>query len=849
MSSLLRYLLLPIVLLALPALGEPPQADPEPLQPFLLGGIQTHELDHPRWAASLHRNGMNAVQVTAYAHQGPWGSSKLWFQEEEPAVLHEIRTARRNGLQVVLVLRVALDHNEPENRFLWHGLVYPGTEAETADWFRTYTAFVMKWARIAEREGVEVLGVASEMNSLAATLPVEEVPPLAEWYLDDESQQRLRNLVARSEYLFTEDVRLGLGAGDFEVLDDFLVERNRAERVWAESYTFAGAEKPIDAINQRRAFLEARWREMIEEVRKVYSGRLTLAANFDNYHEVSFWDALDFIGINAYFPLRSTLDTPLTREGLKDSWGEIFRDIDAFRTTHELTQPIVFTELGYTRWRGVTVAPWSSQGFIPLWDPDGDTDNDRAFFWESQPKEPTERALAMEALYDLWTEGGADLAGILYWKLSSRIELERYEPFMLHLGERPGDPLLDAFTRFAEGIRPLGPRTVEVDDPYRRGLDAIVRNDAEALSALGDLGPLVISSPPDGHPPLLHLAVRLGRGQLVRQMVAAGANLEQRDAGGRLPLHWICYQQDALFVHLLRPDGPGPWRDDKGETPLMPCARLDNQNVARALLQRGAPADARNDLDQTALHLAADQASRAMVDLLMAHGASVHDLDEQGTTPLHIGARRGELDIVQALARRSKGQPDRAGNLPVAEAVFNGKAEVFELLFDPKRVKQLNTEGQNLLHLAAFGGNPDILETLLPHFPKVDLPDANGWTPLFYAVADGQAGVVARLLERGASLEHRADDGATALHHGGACWEPRVLKELLRREVDINVADGKGNTPLHHAAGWGRLENMRQLLAQGADSTLRNRDDKTALDLAEEAGRRRAVVLLQETTK
>jgi ankyrin repeat protein len=650
--------------------------------------------------------------------------------------------------------------------------------------------------------------------------------------------------VTRSEHLFTEEVRLGLGAGDFDVLDDFLVERNRAERVWARSYTFAGAEDPLAAINRRRAFLEARWRELIQAVREVYSGRLTLAANFDNYHEVAFWDALDFIGINAYFPLRLTLDTPLDLEGLKASWSEIFRDIDTFRDTHDLSQPVVFTELGYTRWRGVTVAPWSSQGFIPLWDPDGETAKDRAFFWQSQPQDPAERALAVAALYELWAEGGADLAGILYWKLSSRIELERYEPFLLHLGERPGDPLLNAFTRFADGIRPLGPRTVR-EDPYRRAVHAIVRDDLDDLNQLAALGALVAASPPEGHPPLLHLATRLGRGQIVRHLLAAGAALDQRDAGGRLPIHWVCYQGDAQLVDLLRPAVQGPWRDARGETPLMPCARLDNQEVARRLLERGASIDTRNDLGQTVLHLAADQASRTMVELLVAHGGDVNALDERGTTPLHVGARRGELDIVQALARQGKGRPDRKGNLPVTEAVFHGKSEVFEFLFEPDRVREVNAEGQNLLHLAAFGGHPGILQTLLPYFPKVDLPDANGWTPLFYAVADGQAGVVARLLERGASLKHRANDGATALHHGGACGEPRVMKELLRREVDVNMADGEGNTALHHAAGWGRLENMRQLLAKGADPTLRNRDGKTALQLAEAAGRRRAAELLR----
>ncbi len=824
----------------------PAHAGPEPtLRPFLLGGIQTHELDHQRWMAALHQAGMNAVQVTAYAHQGPWNTAKIWYQEEEPAVLQEIRTARQNGLQVVLILRVALDHNEPENRFLWHGLVYPETEAATEQWFDIYTDFVLQWGRIAEEEGVEVLGIASEMSSLAATLPVTEIPGLAEYYLDDESQERLRNLVGRSEHLFTEEARRSMGAGDFPVLDNFLVQRNRAERTWARAYTFAEKGASIDerlaAMNRRRHLLESRWRELTRKVREVYSGRLTLAANFDNYHEVSFWDSLDFMGINAYFPLRATLETPLGEEGLTAAWQKIFTDIDTFRETHDLSLPVVFTELGYTRRQGVTVAPWSSKGFIPLWDPEGIVENDRAFFWSSQPFDPQERALAMRALHRLWVEGRADLAGVLYWKLSSQFHLQRFEPFMLYLGDHPRDPLLDAFLRFDQEIRPLGPRLVG-DDPYRRTADAIVRNDLEALRSQD---PDLSAAPPSGQPPLLHLAVRLGRGALARHLVETGADRGRPDAAGFLPIHWSCYQDDVELVEALLPPGEIPWRDARDETPLMKCARLDNPSIARELLRLGDPATARNDRGQTALHLAADQASPTMIEALMHAGADPDAGDDEGTTPLHVGARRGDAELVRTLARTSQGEPDHRKNLPVHTAAYYGNAEVFHLLFEPDRAREHNTEGQSLLHLAAYGGNLEILRTLIPYFPGVDPVDPNGWTPLFYAIADGRADAVALLLQHGASVLHRAEEGATPLHHGAACWEPRVMPLLLqRREIEVDLRDSEENTPLHHAAGWGRLENLRLLLEAGADRGLRNRAGETPLEVAEESGRRRAALLL-----
>ena len=820
----------------------PKPQDPE-LRPFLLGGIQTHELDHQRWMAALHQAGMNAVQVTVYAHQGPWNTSKLWYHEEEPAVLQEIRTARQNGLQVVLVLRIALDHNEPENRFLWHGLIYPETEQATEEWFRIYTNFVLEWSRVAEEEGVEVLGIASEMNSLAATLPVDEIPGLAEYYLDEASQERLRKLVGRTEHLFTEEARLSMGAGDFEVLDDFLVQRNQAERGWARVYTFEEAEDRVAAINHRRRLLEKHWRKLTAKVRDVYSGRLTLAANFDNYHEVAFWDALDLMGINAYFPLRKTLDTPLSEDGLTAAWKEIFRDIEVFQETHELSTPVLFTELGYTRREGVTVAPWSSKGFIPLWDPEGETDNDRAFFWASQPFAPQERALAMQALHRLWSTHQIELGGVLYWKLSSVLHLQRFEPFMLYLGSDAVDPLYAAFIRFAEGIRPLAPATPG-EDAYLRAVDAIVRDDLDLFESLESL-----AAPPPGHPPLLHLATRLGRKNWVGRLVKADGALDRRDAAGFLPIHWACYQDDPDLVEILRPSAKPPWRDDEGETPLMKCARLDNEVVARELLRLGDPMQARNERGQSALHLAADQASVATVETLMAQGADVDALDEGATTPLHLGAQRGDADIVKALAKDTQGRPNREKNRPVHAAAYYGKAEAFRLLFDPSQALEVNTDGQTLLHLAAYGGHLDILGTLLPHFPDVDPKDDKGWTPLFYAIQDAQAPAVELLLRHGASARHRDAEGSTPLHYAGSSRESHVIQHFLRQDIALDLTDRQGNTALHHAAGWGRLDNIRLLLEAGADSSLRNRDGETPLDIARDSKKRRAAELLSTAAK
>ena len=53
-------------------------------------------------------------------------------------------------------------------------------------------------------------------------------------------------------------------------------------------------------------FIEKRpqyWSNLIKEIKKVYKGKLTYAANWDEFKRTPFWSDLDYIGIDAYFPV------------------------------------------------------------------------------------------------------------------------------------------------------------------------------------------------------------------------------------------------------------------------------------------------------------------------------------------------------------------------------------------------------------------------------------------------------------------------------------------------------------------------------------------------------------------
>jgi hypothetical protein len=96
------------------------------------------------------------------------------------------------------------------------------------------------------------------------------------------------------------------------------------------------------------------WLDLIHEVKKVFSGKLTYAANWDEYTKVTFWEELDYIGIDAYFPL-SDAKSP-TVEELKTGWHKWKGAIAKFSSDKKA--PVLFTEFGYRSMDFTAKKPW-----------------------------------------------------------------------------------------------------------------------------------------------------------------------------------------------------------------------------------------------------------------------------------------------------------------------------------------------------------------------------------------------------------------------------------------------------------------------------------------------------------
>ncbi len=152
--------------------------------------------------------------------------------------------------------------------------------------------------------------------------------------------------------------------------------------------------------------LPQEWDRLIADIKDVYKGKLTYAANwYDEYEHVTFWDQLDYIGIQGYFPLTEHASPKL--DEIKAGWKTHKEGLQEF--SERYNKPILFTEIGYKSDASTTVKPWE-------WNTVSNLLLDKRSTLAQQ--------LAYEALFQsLWQESW--FSGMFIWQWDLRTTEER----------------------------------------------------------------------------------------------------------------------------------------------------------------------------------------------------------------------------------------------------------------------------------------------------------------------------------------------------------------------------------------------------------------------------------------
>ena len=142
--------------------------------------------------------------------------------------------------------------------------------------------------------------------------------------------------------------------------------------------------------------LKPRWTKVITDVRKAFKGKLTYSANWDHFTVPTFWDQLDYIGMNNYNELAKKPGVPVAQ--LVKNWDKVKTDILKF--VEEQKKPFFFSEVGWHNLQNTLAEPWNYvaegaidlgeqerayKSFVEAWREVGTDQYMGAFVWEWRP--------------------------------------------------------------------------------------------------------------------------------------------------------------------------------------------------------------------------------------------------------------------------------------------------------------------------------------------------------------------------------------------------------------------------------------------------------------------------------
>lgn len=200
--------------------------------------------------------------------------------------------------------------------------------------------------------------------------------------------------------------------------------------------------------------------------------------------------------------------------------------------------------------------------------------------------------------------------------------------------------------------------------------------------------------------------------------------------------------------------------------------------------------------------------SVAEIEKRIAEGVAADKFHDQ----LFIAVAKAEVNTVKAILLEYPKLINRHsitdGSTLLTHAVFRSTVGMAKFLLDQGAdVKAKNSGGQTAMHILTWHWNPDTAQVLIEKGADIMAADDLGITPLHTAV----------------------------IMYGG---QLPAAKYLLEHGALVNSEDAKGFTPLHHAVITKNdretaVEMVELLLQKGADPNRKNKEGKTALQLAQ----------------
>jgi uncharacterized protein len=374
--------------------------------------------------------------------------------------------------------------------------------------------------------------------------------------------------------------------------------------------------------------------------------------------------------------------------------------------------------------------------------------------------------------------------------------------------------------------------------------DAVMKGNKAAVRSLLQKKVDINAAQTDGTT-ALHWAVRLDDLETAELLIRAGANVSAATRAGATPLQLAAINGNAAIIERLIKAGADPNvpLTKYGDTPLMMAARTGRPEAIRVLLDNAAQINAAETWGgTTALMWAVSESHPEAVKILIDRGANVNVRSKIVPSEGRRGGSTSNSSVTSLPRDPEPGEKPKkdyyGGFTPLHFAVRQGDMESTRLLVAAGAdVNAITADGKVSLELAIYNGHYEIASFLIDSKAQVNHADAEGFTPLFWAVdrrnMETNPGMpwmvtldplplIKKLLASGADPNAFVDNiptsrrsalnltprttFATALARAAFSADMELVQLLLSYGADPNIVSSHNETALMQAAGYAWID-------------------------------------------
>eukprot|EP01121_Diplochlamys_sp_Union-15-3_P018624 TRINITY_DN6824_c0_g1_i1.p1 TRINITY_DN6824_c0_g1~~TRINITY_DN6824_c0_g1_i1.p1 ORF type:complete len:566 (-),score=113.31 TRINITY_DN6824_c0_g1_i1:24-1721(-) len=333
----------------------------------------------------------------------------------------------------------------------------------------------------------------------------------------------------------------------------------------------------------------------------------------------------------------------------------------------------------------------------------------------------------------------------------------------------------------------------------------------------------------------VHYACVNGHSQIVKSLLAKGANAKDADNNGLTCLHYAGINQYYEIVPLLIAAGSDiNETDEENKSLLHYAAHHGRLQAVKDLIQHfpNLNLNLQTKGGKTPLMLASAQGFDELVETLLAAGAKPLLRDNTGYTALGLAAHQGHLSTVKILLKAGVGINEKAGEKEATAlscSCQGGKFEVAKFLLESGADPNITeSDGRSCLQVACTSGSIPLTKLLLSHNADLYSKHSSGMTVL-HAAAMKSSELVNILLDAGyKGINDINESGLSVLHFAAATGSPTSVEALIKGGGDVNLKDPLVRTPLHISTA----STAQVLISNGADVNAVDKNKKSPLHTA-----------------